>query len=300
MQLIKDYMRDDTLRHALNELTRETFYFDFENWVTGGYYEGDYIPYSYEENGKLIANASANRMEFLQNGEVKHYIQIGTVMTRKDCRKQGYGRQLIEHIIEEYKDNCDGIYLYGNLDALGFYDKLGFKRGIQYRYTLKEDAAAKIKEQKKKEEGLVSKEVFCPAAGETHKARYQSMVRESAANSALEQINKFGLQLFYTADMEQIYYSEELDCYIAMEQQDTTLCLQSVTAAKRIPLEEILCRIPAEYDRLVLGFTPCKEDATLFDCEAYDGEEDYRFFFLGEALKSIETEKLYFPEFSHA
>ena len=44
MELVSDYMREDTMRHALNELTRKTFFFDFEDWVTGGYFEGDYIP----------------------------------------------------------------------------------------------------------------------------------------------------------------------------------------------------------------------------------------------------------------
>ena len=44
MELVSNYMHDDTLRHALNELTRKTFGFDFESWVTNGYFEGDYIP----------------------------------------------------------------------------------------------------------------------------------------------------------------------------------------------------------------------------------------------------------------
>ena len=36
MELVSDYMRDDTLRHALKESTSKTFGFDFEGWVTGG------------------------------------------------------------------------------------------------------------------------------------------------------------------------------------------------------------------------------------------------------------------------
>ncbi|WP_461883491.1 hypothetical protein [Fusicatenibacter sp.] len=40
--------------------------------------------------------------------------------------------------------------------------------------------------------------------------------------------------------------------------------------------------------------------ADLFDAEPYDGAEDYRLFYLGDTLKSIEQEKLYFPEFPHA
>ena len=62
MKLVSDYMRDDTLRHALNELTRKVFYFDFENWVVNGYFEGDYIPYSFLEDGRIISNVSVNRM----------------------------------------------------------------------------------------------------------------------------------------------------------------------------------------------------------------------------------------------
>ena len=50
MQLVSNYMRDDALRHALNDLTKKTFGFDFESWVTGGYFEGDYIPFSFIED----------------------------------------------------------------------------------------------------------------------------------------------------------------------------------------------------------------------------------------------------------
>ena len=68
MELIYDYIRNDALRHQLNALTRKTFGFDFEKWVANGYYEGNYIPYSFVENGKMLSNVSANRMRFLQNG----------------------------------------------------------------------------------------------------------------------------------------------------------------------------------------------------------------------------------------
>ena len=71
MKLITNYMLDDNLRRKLNILTRETFNFDFENWVTRGYFKGKYIPYSYIENDKIIANASANIMTFLLGNQTK-------------------------------------------------------------------------------------------------------------------------------------------------------------------------------------------------------------------------------------
>lgn len=87
MELIKDYMRDADCRHRLNDLTRKTFGFDFESWVTEGYFEGDYIPYSFMKDGKIISNVSVNRMKFMQNGVVKNYIQLGTVMTDESYRR---------------------------------------------------------------------------------------------------------------------------------------------------------------------------------------------------------------------
>ena len=103
MELVYDYIRNDALRHQLNALTRKTFGFDFEKWVANGYYEGDYIPYSFVENGYMLSNVSANRMRFLQNGAERNYIQIGTVMTDEAYRNKGLARRLIERVVAEYK-----------------------------------------------------------------------------------------------------------------------------------------------------------------------------------------------------
>lgn len=288
MRFVKDYMRDDILRNELNELTEEIFGFNFESWVTNGYFEGDYIPYSYEENGKMLANVSVNLMKFMQNGQEKDYIQIGTVMTKKDCRNKGYARELMEMVLADYKENCDGLYLFGNLSTLGFYDKLGFSRGRQYRYILKETVKK------------VVDETHFKLADTQHKSNYINALRHSAVNAALDQINKYALHMFYTAEMEDVYYNEKLDCFVVIEEQENTLYLKSVICTKKISLGQILAHIKGEYKNTILGFTPCTEDAELLEAQLYDGEEEYRFFYIGEELESIENEKLFFPELSHA
>lgn len=299
MRFVKNYMNDSSLRHELNALTQETFGFDFESWVTGGYDRGDYIPYSYEENGRMISNVSVNRMEFVQNGQEKNYIQIGTVMTKKEFRNQGYARKLMEKVLSDYTGKCDGIYLFGNLSALEFYDKMGFSRGMQYQYTLKENAKIDIR---KEAGGQKAEDCFKPVNPNEQalKERYIEAVQKSVVNAALDQKNRFGLQMFYTAGMEGVYYSRALDCYIVMEKQGGVLYLQSVICTKKVSLKDVLRLVAEEYDSIVLGFAPCVEDSHLFEAQPYDGEEDYRLFIMGEDLKRIEIEKLYFPEFSHA
>lgn len=292
MELVNNYMRDDTLRHALNDLTKKTFGFDFEDWVTGGYFEGDYIPYSFIENGKIISNVSANRMTFLQNGVERNYIQIGTVMTDEAYRRQGLAKKLMEHVVKQYKDSCDGFYLFANLDAVDFYDKCGFSKETEYSYSVKNKFCMR------KSAG----EIFMPVntTDEQMKQKYMDMVRCSAVNSSLEQLNKFGLQMFYTADMENVYYAKDMDCFIVAEMEENTLLLRSILCENHVTLLDVLQRVRGEYHKCQLGFTPALKDMDICVAEQYDGADDYRLFYLGEQLKSIENEKLYFPELSHA
>ena len=292
MELVSNYMRDDALRHALNDLTKKTFGFDFEDWVTGGYFEGDYIPYSFIEDGKIISNVSANRMTFLQNGVEKNYIQIGTVMTDEAYRRQGLAKKLMEHVVKQYKDSCDGFYLFANLDAVDFYNKCGFSKETEYRYSVKNKFCMR------KSAG----EIFMPVntADERMKQKYMDMVRRSAVNSSLEHLNKFGLQMFYTADMENVYYAKDRDCFIVAEIEENTLLLQSIICKNHVTLLDVLQRVRGEYHKCQLGFTPALKDMDICVAEQYDGADDYRLFYLGEQLKSIENEKLYFPELSHA
>ena len=292
MELVSNYMRDDTLRHALNDLTKKTFGFDFEDWVTGGYFEGDYIPYSFVEDGKMISNVSANRMTFLQNGVEKNYIQIGTVMTDEAYRRHGLAKKLMEHVVKQYMHSCDGFYLFANLDAVDFYNKCGFSKETEYRYFVKNEFC------RRKSAG----EIFMPVntADTQMKQKYRNMVRHSAANSSMEQRNKFGLQMFYTADMENVYYAKDMDCFIVADREEDTLLLQSIIAQKQVALSDILQRVDGEYHKCRLGFVPVKEDMDMCVLESYDGGEDYRLFYLGQELKSIHDEKLYFPELSHA
>ena len=192
----------------------------------------------------------------------------------------------------EQIEKCDGFYLFANLEALDFYRKLGFKEETEYRYSLKKEFCRQE----------VAGEVFTKVgeADEAMKQKYLNAVRHSAANAALEQVNKFGLQLFYTADLENVYYAEDLDCFIVMEMEADTLLLQSIICKEKVALREVLLRIDQPFEKCILGFAPWQEDAGLCDAQSYDGEDDYRLFYLGQKVESIEQEKLYFPELSHA
>ena len=68
----------------------------------------------------------------------------------------------------------------------------------------------------------------------------------------------------------------------------------------KVALSDVLQRVRGEYHKCQLGFTPALKDMDICVAEQYDSADDYRLFYLGKELKSIEKENLYFPEFSHA
>ncbi len=148
----------------------------------------------------------------------------------------------METVISEYEDRTDGIYLFANLGALGFYEKLEFSYGREYRCVLREKPAP-------------AGELFRPVAHE-EKPRFFSAVRSAAVNSRFEQVNRYGLTGFYTTDMGSVYYCGELDCFTVLEQAGGTLTLQSIICRRHIGLGEILPRLGSNYETLLLGFSP--------------------------------------------
>ena len=66
--------------------------------------------------------------------------------------------------------------------------------------------------------------------------KYLSYVKSSAVNSELEQTNKFSLQMFYTVELENVYYSEKSDCFIVADIENNNVYLHSVLYKNYIPL----------------------------------------------------------------
>ena len=297
MELVKHYMADDGLRAALNALTRQTFGFDFEKWYAGGGWEGDYLPYSLMEGGRMLANVSANRMRFLQNGQERRYIQLGTVMTDAAYRRRGLAAQLMRAAMDDLRGECDGFYLFGDLSALGFYDRLGFSRITETRYALRGEArqAALARAAQR---AVVER--FLPVNREdvSVSERYRQSLVTAVPCAALEHVNRRSLHLFYTMSMKTVRYCAELDAFCVLAHEDGRAVLQSVLCARRLPLEDILSRIDEPV--AALGFAPQASDAALFDAQPWDGGEDYRLFIMGDSLRDVQAQGLCFPALSHA
>ena len=311
MRLIRDYMQDAAARAALGALTQAAFGFDFEAWAARGFCaRGAYVPYSFEEDGRILSNLSVNRMEFCLNGEKRRWLQLGTVATREDMRGRGLARRLVEIALADSMDGCDGVYLFANPEAAGFYEKCGFTRGIEYRSFPRAEAylntGARLSSMRERRDSCAEARLdtgarFVPVnpGDERALAAYQRAVHETEPYAALWQENGFGLAMFYTMNAENAYYCPALDAHAVVEDGS----LNAVFARSMPPLRAVLAALAASENLetpTVIGFTPRPEDADACVREPWDGGDDYRLYGRGRALEEIAANRLCFPALSHA
>lgn len=250
-KLVSDYRNNKDLRASFNELAINSFEIDFRGWYNKGYWNDKYIPYSFVDGGKVIANASINKISVVIKGKTYNGIQIGTVMTDHRYRSKGLAKQLMWHILQLYKDSCDFIYLFANESVLDFYPKFGFTRLDESEYSLnleKSSIMRKMDTRLKKltiEKDLALLENFA-------KNRYiNSMILDVKHNEAL-------LMFYFTIVFsEVIFYIDDLETIVLMEHEEETLHVYDVISLNQQNIEAVLENIIFESTKkVVFHYTP--------------------------------------------
>ncbi len=285
--IVNNYREDDNLRNSFNKLAENIYGLTFEPWYQNGYWTKKYIPYSIVDNGEVVANISANPMKFIEKGSVKHYIQLGTVMTDKAYRNQGLSRKLMENILKDYKEKVDGIYLFANDSVLDFYPKFGFKKSKEYQYVKTVDNKGKMKATKILMDNKRSRDVL------------ESAINRSINHSEFEMVENPELILFHILNFMKdcVYYIEKLDTYVIVEIEGEELFIHNVFSENETDIDSIVDSFGNSVKKVTLGFTP--NHANGFEVMEYK-EEDTTLFVMGKDFNSFYDKHFMFPTLSHA
>lgn len=274
-ELVSDYRHNKVLREQFNELAKVTFGIDFSVWYEKGYWNETYIPYSFIDNGEVIANASVYKMSVVINDLSYDAIQIGTVMTDKLYRNKGLAKRLMNHIIEEYKGSCDFMYLFANESVLDFYPKLGFVRIDESEYRLNVNNSNTQRETSTRPRKLSIDEDL---------AILEHFATNRLTGHTLDVKNNKELLMFYFVLVfsEAIYYLEELETIVLMEQDEEILYVYDLISLKEQDMELVLSHFCLDSTKsVVLHFTPEKQIVGM-DVQVVSADDD-ALFVLGNA-----------------
>lgn len=309
--LVSDYKDKQELREGFFKLALQTFKIDFKPWYEAGYWSDTYRPYSIVHEGKVVANVSISTADFMLEGEVKHWFQIGTVMTDEAYRGKGLSRYLIEHVMQKYGTSGEVVYLFANDKVLNFYPKFGFIWAEEVEYSKKlthADKVLDVQEEKSIEtngaQQTVQKE---ESDSQIRQLKHTEVAdkdlvldksRQSYKYARLAAHHNTNLIMFYWGDFlqDRLYYIESLDTIVAMTYENETLRIEDIFG--EAPLEEVVdALIKEETKEVILGFTP--KDAEGYTPKLLHEDDTTLFINNREIKEQFSQQKLRFPSLSH-
>ncbi|MFF0826016.1 GNAT family N-acetyltransferase [Brevibacillus sp. NPDC003359] len=292
-QLISDYKQIEKYRESFNDLATQVFQLDFKEWYNKGFWNDNYVCYSYMDRDQVIANASASKMVVTSNGKDYKALQIGTVMTHPDYRNQGLAAKLMNHILQTCEMEYDFIYLFANETVLDFYPKFGFERVQESSFHI---LASDLKKQVGQKSALRKLDVDNEA---------DFIVMKEFAAERIPVSSRFGVKdsehllMFYflLVFRDAIYYVEEEDVIVLFEQEDDQLHVFDLVSKKAVDIEAVTSHlISAETTIIHFHFMPDSESEKIQSALMTTTED---VLFVRPSLK-MEREHFRFPLTSHA
>ncbi|MBN1552132.1 GNAT family N-acetyltransferase [bacterium] len=126
LELRKAYWDDPESRSAFKNFMRNIHGLDFTDWEAAGYWDDDYMPFSYFEGDRIIASVCLYFLDVVIDGQQMRTVQISGVGTLPEWRCRGLNRRLTEAALEWAEGKHTGIFLFSDTEAIPFYSKCGF------------------------------------------------------------------------------------------------------------------------------------------------------------------------------
>lgn len=289
---ITNYKNDERLRNDLHILTRKIWGFDFEKWYKSGYWGDNCLLYSLSDGHKIVSHITVSVIDFIVLGKKKKFLQLGTVTTDEEYRRQGLNKLLLEKVLHEWKDKCDLIYLFANDSVLNYYPLFGFVPVNEYIATKKIESTKNAYNVRKLDiNNQFDHELLYKKAKNAIPLFNISMV-DNAGQIMLycNYFDKFSFK-------EKLYYIESLDTIIVAEYIGSDLILYDILSIQEVEIEAIINAMSTEQTQNVVMYFMPKNNKD-YEIKLLK-EEDNTLFVMGNEKKSFEEEKLIFPILSH-
>lgn len=254
MKLVSHYREDEVLRHSFIQLAADIFGLDFTSWHEKGHWGDRYIPFSYADGDRIVANVSVNELDFIIEGKSYKALQIGTVMTHPEYRNKGLSASLMNHVLDVYQGNYDFMYLFANDSVLDFYPKFGFEEVEEYQYSTKVSA-------EQRPFVLRKLELACDLAL-IEKAVYGRMPVSQAFSTA----NSAGISMYHILNVfpDHLYYHEEKEAIVIFTKENGTVQLYDFITTAPVGIKDIIA-IFGDTNTVYFHFTPDGSDLK-FQC----------------------------------
>ena len=225
-----EYWDDREAREAFKEFILEIHRLDFEQWESAGYWDHAYTPFSFFQDGKVIATVCIYLLEAVVHGEATRMVQISGVGTRPGWRRQGLNRELTQMGLRWAQDRSNGVFLFADPGAIPYYERCGFSALAEFA----EFTDARPVQQRK---GAVKIDPGTQSARD----RIYEYARQRTPVSDRFFVGNARLLMFHALyDLQDhIYEIPDLDCLVFFARDEGCLRLYDVVGERVPSLEEL-------------------------------------------------------------
>ena len=239
MEYHENYPHNPVLKNQFLDFLILIFGLDLRPWEKAGYWDTNYRPFTYFQNGRAISHVCLYSMDMTVNGRRTRVAQISGVGTHPDYRRQGLNRELTEKAIAWARPNHDFFFLFSDADAVSFYQKCGFR-------PVKEQLARTSLEGTSSKPGLQKLDM----SSQNHRDMIWKIAQERSPVSDRLGIQMPKLFMFWCMYFlkDSIYYIPELDCLISYTRNDGHLIINDIVGRHIPEFSEIYPFIADEND----------------------------------------------------
>lgn len=278
---------DPKVQESYFGLIEDVFGLDFRPWYGSECNGESFIPYILLEGGNAVASVGVLVNHFNFNGVGKKYVQLSTIATAPNCRKQGLSQWLMEKVLLDWKDHCDAVYLYASDSVVDFYPKFGFVPEVEHHYSMPltpDKGNYRLLDLENEADIELLMEKF----------------HDSNPYSAITLEEDSGIVMFHCFYFleDNIYYLPEAEAIVIAKVKGSTLFCYDIYATRHRDIKTLLgCIAPEGTTQATLGFTP--KNASVYDI-AVTREQNTTLFVL-QGKENIFTQgKITLPHLSRA
>lgn len=260
LQFVCNYKDREPLRNSFFALAADTFELELERWYEQGFWGERYIPYSYAEGNRIVANVSVNLLELIIKGVKSRAVQLGTVMTHPDYRGQGLSARLMNKVLEDYGQQCEFMYLFANDTVLDFYPKFGFQPVEEQLFSMNcppGSAGSTGSPEFRKLDLSISCDLSLVATFAAQRQPVSERLGVSGAD---------GLLMFYCLNVfsGNLYYLEDEEVIAICRQESSRLEIYDLISTKPVAVRETAMKLAdSATETIVFHFTPSEDNLEL-------------------------------------
>ncbi|MDZ5610249.1 GNAT family N-acetyltransferase [Bacillus pseudomycoides] len=249
--LSENFFVKEPKKELLFQLFEEVFRIPaqtLQNFESNGFWDTTYKPFSYLQEGQVIANVSMFSLPMFVNGEQIHAAGIQSVMTHPEYRRKGLMKQLFCKVLQEIDTQYECTVLFTEKPEL--YEPFGFRVVQEHLMTLS------YENEQPRLSSLRKLNFYDEKDMELIKEIMENSQQLSMEFSTLNYQSSFYFNMYDAKWNEKLYYSEKLDALIVFEVRDQVLKLFGVFAPILPILDEICAEISESFTEIEFYFYP--------------------------------------------